>query len=411
MPQREPQGKPYSEISRLRKKLESQKNEEWYCSLTSRDLYEMETQSLMNQTVIDRPIQLAMSNVTITLSSGAGTAKDEQKEELKSIDPEAIMTDCMVDGRVILKVRTSWTDLEIEDNDTVKELRIDGEGKIEFLRFQYQTTLENGKPGPFFRRDYSKVKVMRPNLQGEDYEDNIEEQEVTISVKIDYPLVKRETDFDKLAPDEIVIEEIPYIPFVAQTWNKDQVGFLTKKKNALLELERVTIEIGGENNKHSRRKLFIKAPALVELELGDLHSEINTLDKDGDAFYPDPHAAVIEGFFKEQQKAIEAIENATGVVATEKIVALSGVSRIIAMKSLVDLSHKIQKKFINLMILLEDLFREYNIDSRQITVFTPPLGVMITDVTNQAVLLTEALAKGYISDYEARESTRQMLSL
>lgn len=400
MPKRDKKTRPWAELRKLRLRMEAQKNEEWYNSLTGRALYEMETQSLMNQTVIDRPVNLSMNNVTMTLTKGSGKKKEE-KEKIKSVDPVTVMTDCMVDGAVVLRVRTSWTDLEIEDFQNVAELKIDGEGFIKFIRIQYLTLDANGKVGPWFRRDYEKKKANDPKSG----------KEKTISVRIDYPPVKKLADFDTLSPDQLTTVEIDFIPFVAQVWDTAQESFLIKKKRAFLELERVTMEISGENSKHSRRKLMVKAPAATELTLADLDDEINLLGDNGDAFYPDPHAAVINGFFKEQETQIEAIENATGVVATEKIVALSGVSRITAMKSLIDLSQKIRTKFIDLMILLEDLFKEHKIDTRQLTILVPPLGMLIVDVNNQATLLEVARAKGYISEYEERESIRQMLSL
>jgi len=400
MPKREQTGRPFQELTRLRRLMDAKKNEEWYEELTGRDIYEMDTISLMNQTVIDRPITLAMSNVTMTLTTGKGKAKDNEKSEIKSIDPESTMTNCMVDGRIVIRIRTGWDDLEIEDDANIAILEIDGKGYVKFIRIQYLILLPNGKPGGWFRRDYKKIKVIN--------EKTSEEQEV--SVRIDYPEVKKLEEFEKLSETDIKVEIIPFIPFVAQTWNKAQRSFL-KQKRAFLELERVSIEISGENEKHSRRKLFVKAPTGIKIEVADLGDEINQLDEKGNAFYPDPHAAVIEGFFKERKDQIQAIENATGVVATEKIVALSGVSRVTAMKSLIDLSQKIRKKFIDLMIQIENLFHEQDIDKRQLTILVPPLGMLIVDVNNQAALLQQAHEDGHISDYELRESTRQMLSL
>ena len=401
MPVRQKQDEGFARLTKLRKSMEAQRNEEWFLALTGRDIYEMDTQNLMNKTVVDRPVTLAMNNVVVVLTSGKGKKKDKDKEEVKSLDPETIMIDCMVDGRVVIRIRNDWNDLEVEDNDNIADLKIDGKGNVVFIRIQFQTLLENGKPGLWFRRDYRKDIMI-----------NIETGNEEIRfVRVDYPLVKKLTDFDKIDPEEIIITEIPFIPFVAQTWNPAQNSFFNKKHRSFLELERVTIEISGENTKHSRRKLMVKLPSGTQKSLGDLDDQINLLDKEGDAFYPDPHAAVINGFFKEQETQTEAIENATGVVATEKIVALSGVSRITAMKSLIDLAQKIRAKFIRLNILLETLFQEHDIDSRKVTVLLPPLGMMIVDVNNQDALLKEAHKDEHIDDFEFRESRRQMLGL
>lgn len=95
----------------------------------------------------------------------------------------------------------------------------------------------------------------------------------------------------------------------------------------------------------------------------------------------------------------------------EKIVALSGISRMTAMKSLVDLAQKIRKKFLDLMISVEKLMVEQGIDDRKMTVLMPPLGMIITDVNNQGTLLDTAIGNGTIDDYEYRESYRQLLGL
>jgi len=400
MPKREPSIN-VAELTRLRKRMIANQNSEWYKSLTGRILYEMDTINLMNKTVVDRPVNLSMGNVEITLTSGSGKSDDEQKYTVKSIDPETVMTDCMIDGRVVIRIQDSWDNLEIEPYDQINTLKLDGTGYVSFLRIQYQVELDNNKKGGWFRRDYKKLEFINEETGKRDI----------VYVRMDYPIVKHEKDFEKLDDSDIIVTEIPYIPFVAATWNTAQKDFLITKKRAFIELERVSIEISGENYKHSRRKLFIKATPHTDREVADLGDEINQIDKDGDAFYPDPHAAVINGFFTERKDQIEAIENATGVVATEKIVALSGVSRITAMKSLIDLSQKIRNKFIGLMILIEELFEKHNIDKRQITVLVPPLGMLIVDVNNQAALLETAKEKGYITEYEERESIRQMLSL
>jgi hypothetical protein len=401
MPKRDDPNVSYLNLNRLRRRMQENENSEWYKSLTGRDLYEMDTINLMNKTVIDRPITLSLNNVEVTLTSGSGTAKDDDKEIVKSIDPESIMTDCMIDGRVVIRIQDSWDNLEVEPWDQIHTVETDGTGYISYLRIQYQIEVENNRQGGWFRRDYRKIEFIDFDTGRRDI----------VYVRIDFPIVKRPEDFEKVDPNEIIVTEIPYIPFVAMTWNKAQVDFLITAKRAFIELERVSIEISGENNKHSRRKLFIKAPAHTEKEVAELGNQINQLTPEGDAFYPDPHAAVINGFFKEKDDAIEAIENKTGVVATEKIVALSGVSRITAMKSLIDLSQKIRKKFIALMVLIEELFKEHDIDNRQMTVFVPPLGMLIVDVNNQDALLTVAHEDGDITDYEKREIRRQMLSL
>lgn len=394
------------------------KAHEIFKHIDGRDLYEMPSRTMMAHTVIDRPVSLALNDVAVVLKEDGDEPplkpkrrtenspdidEEKEKEEIKSVHPVEIMTNAMVDGVAVIKIDMGWEFIEIVPYWEIARVQTDGKGLIKFLRIQFREVDDNGKKGLWFRRDYVKEPIL------EEREDGTFEVTGMQAFRIDWPKVRRVEDFEQNGP--ISKTEIEFIPFVAFEWNKRHESFLMPSKFAFIELERVSREISGENVKHSTRKLFVKDSNAADAELGVLGDQVNLLSEKGDAFYPDPHAAVIQGFFKERKDAVEFIENATGVVATEKIVALSGVSRITAMKGLVDLSKKIRRIFTDGMIETEQIYNDNDIDPRKMTILYPPIGMMIVDVNNQSALLKEAKDDGIISDHEYRESIRMMLSL
>lgn len=403
-------------LTHLRKEMEIAQTEKWFREITGRFIYEMYTRTLMNKTVVDRPVSLALNGIAVVIGEKpdetddgsisenvANTPEDEKKkDDIKSIDPIDVMTNTMVDGAAVVRLGTGWKDLTVEKPEYIKILRTDGDGFITFLRLQYKVKVKGVKNGRWFRRDYFiKFRI--------DEAGNPIRDESMISYRQDWKKVDREGDFDSAEPLPKV--EINFIPFVAFEWNKAHQSFLEPKKKAFLELERVSGEISGENVKHSRRKLFVKIPKNTDLKLEYLGDNVNLLTEKGDAFYPDPHSAVINGFFKERDDEVSFIENATGVVATEKIVALSGVSRLTAMKSIIDLAKKIRKIFLDGMMRIEELFQKHGFDERDMLILFPPLGMLVVDVNNQDALLEKAFNAGDITEHERKESRRMMLGL
>lgn len=366
-----------------KKRTEAIRAMDWFKKLTGRIIYETPTISLMNKTVIDRPVTLALNGTTI--------------EPETSLSPIETMTNSMVDGFAVARLGPGWEFIELVPFHEITILELDGLDFIKFIRFEYPIDGEEGDR--WFRRDYFKIDEF--NEKGQKIGE-------TAFVR-DWGIVRKQEDFDQKdpIPEAIAIE---FIPFVAFPW-KNMESFFERIKLAVIHLEGVANEISTENIRHSTRKLFIKAPTGTTKEVVDFNDAINLLTQDGDAFYPDPHSAGMVSIFKEEKKVSEAIENATGVIATEKIVALSGVSRMIAMKSLTDLAKEIRSVFTKGMIRIETIFNRADSRSGTLLINYQPIAMVVTDPLNQYELLEKAHLRDQISDHEFREATRVMLSI
>lgn len=371
-----------------RRRAEESRAMEWFAELTGREIYEEKTVSLVNRKIIDRPVRMALTGTTFTINGEAKTI---------SLNPVDVMTDSLVDGYAVVRLGPGWEYLSPVQFDTISEISVDGLGQISFLRFQY--IVETASGDRYFRRDYFVRLIYdergRPVGKRSYYQD--------------WELVRKIGDFNKIQPGEEI--EIAFIPFVVFPWRKFE-SFYEAIKKAILQVENVTTEISGENLKHSKRKLFVKLPTGTDVEIEDLGDNINKLTAEGDAFYPDPHSSAMDSFFKEKDGIVEAIEDATGVIATEKIVALSGVSRMFAMRSLIDFGKEIRNIFTLGMVRIESIFNEYGAGPKQkLLINYQPIAMAVADPVNQYELLTQALEANDINEHEKREAVRMMLSL
>ncbi len=373
------------ELIEARKQMEKAGADEWFKKLTGREVYEAPSVSLTAHTIVDRPVKLALNGTTFTPDI--------------SIDPVLTMIDCLVDGKVVIRLGPGWDDLTIEPHEHIHTVKNDGKGFVEALRIQYviEDKKEKGRT-LIYRRDYIKIpeKDEMGRIIGEH------------SFVLNYPLFKTEEAADKGVPNRIT--PIEFIPFVAIEWIR-QISFLYDLRKALLRTEGVQDEISTENRRHSTRKLMMKLPTNTDIQVTELNEQINKLPVDGDAFYPDPHSAGMESIFKEKENIVTNIENATGVIAAEKMNFLSGVSRMWAMKSLTDFAKDIRKRFTDGMITIETIFKQADFRSEKIQIIYQPIAMPVTDVTNQYNILREAREDGVIDLIEYRESVRQMLSL
>lgn len=387
--------------------------DKWLKSITGRFLYEMPTVTMKARNVVDKPVSQALCDVRFQLINDKNKKKKKKdKEEFISFQAIDIATNTMVDGFSVVRLGPGWDFITIEPALNIRILETDAKGHIIFIRIQHLVDDVEGKP-VWFRRDYWQeiIKI-------EDDFTNVEESEKKF-FRRDWPLVRKETEFadiEKEGQEEIdektVVTEIPFIPFVAFEWNSRHESFLLPARDAFIELERVSIEISGENHDHHTRKLYVTGAPQTEILPADLGERVNILNTGDKAFYPDPHAQAMNSFFKERDDQERFIENFTGVIATEKIATLSGISRIIAMTSLVKLAKKIREVLLAGLIRIEEIFNGIEgVESKELLVLFSPLGMMIVDVNNMSALLKEAKEDGHIDEHEHREIVRMMISL
>lgn len=275
-------------------------------SLTGRQLYDLNTLSLMNKFLINRPINYALHRTQINYP----------------ISPMEAMKTCLLDGTVFIRVEDS-THMRIDkqvyhgewgafdDQLNFVEIRFifvrDG---VDFTHIEHWAQTPNGA-----------TQVVFEAVRG----DVIREKELKVAFTMDFPL----------------------FPFVGIRWI-DAESFLAPLKESVIRLEAAFRVIGAENIERMGLSLYLEGVRNVD----DIKSaprkmgrRVHILPKDAKFHSPSPDAPGMELMIKEIENLDRAIEKASGVVSTEKLASLSGISRQIAENPLVILSDEIRNRF------------------------------------------------------------------
>lgn len=351
--------------------------------LTGRDLYNQSTVSGTSKYLINRPVNYALHGTEVNYS----------------VDPQKVMRDCLIDGRVVLRVGDPE---HIKIQEHVHTVQYGSDGKPDMIRIQYAIQNPN---------DQRPDAV--PWLYREEWYRWWNGERTGAWVYV-YNTVQNEDDF-------VVIfdYEFPYWPFVSIGW-VDNESFLDCVKKSVIRLEGVTINIETENVRHSGRKLFI-----VGMKRGDnkrdprdTQDRINYLPEGAEAYYVDVDTGGVSLMFEEQEKVETFIERTTGVISIKQLAGLSGDSRQIAETPLVHLAEEIRLRFENGMAqvveILQDYFGEKNVE---LDMESPDLEVnhrflrIITDKGQHLDIIDRAVERGAITNLEEIIELRRLLNL
>lgn len=341
-------------------------------SLTGRELYELETLCLVNRYLIDRPVSYAFHRARITYP----------------VSPMEIMRQCMIDGQVFLYVADAN---HISITEYVSEARWNPfSDQLEFIQVKYVFEADNGQ-------DYYNVEEYYRNPDG------------TATYVIYEPIRG-----DNVHPKDWKVQmrlTIPYFPFVGIRWINN-IGFLQPMKEAIIRLESAYRVIGAENIERMGLSLYLEGIRNIDdikTAPRKMGRRVHILPKDARFHSPNPDAPGMELMVHEINNLHAAIEKASGVVSTEKVASLSGVSRQVAERPLVVLAEELRNRFSDGMMEVYDL----------VSVFGTPPELKISyrslkyidDKNTYLSVLDRAYEKNAITDQEYNAELRLLLDL
>lgn len=339
-------------------------------SMDGRELYELETISLYNKYLVDRPVNYAFHRVMVNYP----------------VSPIDIMRDCLIDGQVILRVADAE---HIRIEQYVSRVEWDAfDNTLNFIEIKY--VYQDGG------RDYYHV------------EHYIKNPDNTATWTVYKPLRGNGTS------EELVVDytiELPLFPFVGIQWVFN-TSFLMPPKAALIRLELAAQVIGAENVDRMGLALYLEGIRNVE----DIKSaprkmgrRVHILPKDAKFHSPGSDAPGMELMVIEYNNLISAIEKATGVVSTENLASLSGVSRMIAENPLIILAEELRNRFTNGMVEVVELASLMG-GAEELKISYRPLK-HIENKTEYLNILDRAIEKEAITDEEHITELRLLLDL
>jgi len=340
-------------------------------SLDGRALYEMDFISQMPDLLINRPVNMAMHRTIVNYP-------------VKAVD---IMRNCLIDGGVIL---------EVGDKDHVAiqkyVTKVDYDAftdDLVFLEIKYVFEASTGENLWHIEHWYK-------------FSDGT-------GLYIQYKPTNNGDDSNKWVMDFEIM--VPVFPYVGIPWVEHE-SFLKKPKSAMVRLELAYRVVGVENIERMGLSLFIEGVQDVnEIKTAPrkMGRRVHILPPDSKFHSPNPDAPGMELMVIEMVKLHEAIEAATGVVTTEKLATLSGISRIIAEKPLIILAEEIRDRFTKGMQQVAELSStmggapELKIRYRSL--------YHIEDRTVELAILDRAVEKHAITDQEHITGLRELLNL
>lgn len=342
-------------------------------SMCGRELYEMETWSLNNKHLIDRPVNYAFHRTLINYP----------------VEPIDIMRDCLIDGQVFLRVEDA-THISIEQY--VHRAEWDSFTDIlNFIEIKYIYTETN-------QENYYHIEHYIKNPDG------TAEWIIYKPVKGEVPETEWKIDFQMT---------LPYFPYVGIRWIFNQ-SFLEPLKASVIRLEAAYRTIGAENIDRLGAMVFFEGvrnvddvksgPRLMGRRIGIAPegSKIHTAGSD---------PAGIELMLAEVENLQAAIEKASNVVSTEKLASLSGLSRQVAERPLIMLADELRNRFTKGMQRVEELAKPLG-GAPVLEISYKPLEEQIPRTLQEQVnLLDSSLEKGYITEEEYTREIRLLLNL
>lgn len=289
-----------AEQQNIKEFMESLKN------LTGRELYDLDTYSLMNKFLIDRPIEYALHRARINYQ----------------ISPMETMKTCLLDGAVYIRVEDA-DHIRIEKNVFRGKWDV-WENHLTFVEIRFVFT-RNGA-------DFTHIEQWAKTDTGSHQ-------------TIFHPV--RGTVVDKTKLKISFEDDFPYFPFVSILW-VDGESFLEPLSDAVIRLEAAFRVIGVENTDRLGAAIFLEnVRNLTDIKTAPaiMGRRIHSLPKGGKFHSVGSDAPGIQLMLTEIENLISAIEKASGVVSTEKLASLSGISRMIAENPLMILSDEIRSRF------------------------------------------------------------------
>ena len=275
--------------------------------LDGRGLYELETYSLFNRYLIDRPANYAFHRTIINYP----------------VDPVDIMRDCLIDGQVILRVEDA-EHIKIEEFVS-RATWADFTDDLNFIEIKYVYEETN-------KQDYYHVEHYIKNPDG------------TATWIVFKPVSPQVPEREWVIDFEM---ELPIFPYVGIRWVFNQ-SFLSPLKQAIVRLETAYRTIGAENIDRMGLALYLEGITNVEdikTAPRKMGRRVHILPKDSKFHSPSPDAPGMALMVEELNRLETAIEKASGVVSTERLATLSGVSRSIAEKPLIMLADELRGRF------------------------------------------------------------------
>lgn len=339
--------------------------------MDGRDLYEMEMICLVNRYLVDRPVNYAFHRTILNYD----------------VEPIDIMRACMVDGQVFLRV-------EDADHIFIEQYVSRAEwdtfsGELTMIEIKYIYEESN-------REDYYHIEhyVRNPDGTGtwivyEPVRGDIPETSWVISYSLD----------------------LPYFPYVGIQWVQNQ-SFLMPLKGAVTQLERAYRVIGAENIERMDLSLYIEGVRNIEdiqTAPRKMGRRVHILPKDAQFHSPNPGSSGANLMLAEIENLHTAIEKASGVVATERLATLSGISRAVAEKPLVMLADELRNRFTAGMVRVEELASTVG-SAPELDISYRPIR-FIEDKSKELIILDRALETESITPEEYKIEMRLLLDL
>jgi hypothetical protein len=287
--------------------------------LEGRTLYELDTISLVNKYIINRPIDHAM----------AGTVTN-----YPNVDPIDSMTDLLVDGESFYRVE-DYTHIRREEFVYKAEVdRFTGQIYYIYIAYpidkglwyieSYTPLYTPGSTTTCMYTIYNNVSTMPEDLSL-----------LTVAIQL----------------------ELPFFPYVRVEW-KGGRSFLDDLSESILRLEMAYRVVAQENIDRKTMALYlegVRSTDEIKRAPKKLGRNIHTLPPGATFHAPTSDGAILDLMKWEITDLWNNLEKASGVVSTEKLASLSGVSRIIAQKPLNNLSNDIRHTYEDLLNKIYEL--------------------------------------------------------
>lgn len=340
-------------------------------TLTGRQLYDAEMVCQMPQLLINRPVNKAMHRTIINFP----------------VEPVDIMRDCLIDGSVFLRVGDG-EHIAVETHVTNATFDIYTD-ELVFVEIKYIHEIN--------KKDYWYIEHWYKNSDGTGHQ-----------------IVYQPTTQDQYPESWKVAFELDYplFPYVGIRWINSQ-SFLDTLKPAVIRLEAALRVIGVENVERMGLALYLEGVRSVDdikTAPRRMGRRVHILPPDAQFHSPNPDAPGMELMVKEINILQHAIEGASGVVTTERLASLSGVSRMIAEEPLIILAEEIRDRFTDGMILVADLVKVMQPGAEKLKISYRPLR-HVADKEKRLTLLDKAHDEEAIDDSEYSRELRALLDL
>ena len=343
-------------------------------SMTARELYEMGSYTNAVKYIVNRPVNHAMH----------GT------EGNYGVDPVNVMRNALIDGRAYYKVESQEY---IQFDKYVVDAIVDVfSNRIDYLMVCYPVEVDDGKT-MYWWASYERTLVGECLYTTYYLTDSSDVRKEDLSVEDQYELID--------------------IPYVCAVWNEG-VSIIDEARTALIRLE-VVARVIGEENMDNRVRYLVGGDDITKIGSAPRRwgRPFRILPPNSSVENPASDTAAINLLTHEEAELWNNIEKSTGVVSTEKLATLSGVSRVIAEKPLLMLCDNVRASFMRFIYDVYELLQklptpveepEYAFKSMS----TPPT---YDDPVRLVETLDRALEKGAIDSDEWISRVRWVLGL